>query len=71
MYKLYGSWRSLAAYRVRVALNFKQLPYDEEMIDIAVGEQLTPSFRALNPQGAVPVLAIKDGPRLTQSLAIL
>jgi maleylacetoacetate isomerase len=71
MYKLYGSWLSLAAYRVRVALNFKQLPYDEEMIDIAVGDQLTPSFRALNPQGAVPVLVIKDGPQLTQSLAIL
>lgn len=71
MYKLYGWWRSLAAYRVRVALNLKRLPYDEEMIDLMAGDQLAPKFTALNPQGAVPVLVIDDGPALTQSLAIL
>jgi maleylacetoacetate isomerase len=71
MYKWYGSWRSLAAYRVRVALNLKSLDHDEEMIDMMGGDQHTPTFKALNPQGAVPVLLIDDGPPLTQSLAIL
>lgn len=71
MYKLYGWWRSLAAYRVRVALNIKRVPYDEEMIDLAAGDQLNPAILSLNPQGAVPILDDGDGPPLTQSLAIL
>lgn len=71
MYRLYGWWRSLAAYRVRVALNFKGVPYDEEMIDLAAGDQLKPSFVAINPQQAIPVLAIDNDAPLTQSLAIL
>ena len=71
MYKWYGSWRSLAAYRVRVALNLKSLSHDEQMIDMMARDQHTATFKALNPQGAVPVLLLDDGPPLTQSLAIL
>jgi len=40
MYRLYGWWGSLAAYRVRVALNIKGVPYDEEPVDLAAGSQL-------------------------------
>jgi maleylacetoacetate isomerase len=71
MYRFYGWWRSLAAYRVRVALNIKRVPYEEEMIDLAAGDQLKPAILSLNPQGAVPILVDDDGPPLTQSLAIL
>src|SRR5579862_1160030 len=71
MYRLYGWWRSLAAYRVRVALNIKRVPYDEETIDLAIGNQLKPTLLALNPQGAVPILTVDDGPPITQSLAIM
>jgi len=71
MYKMYGSWRSLAAYRVRVTLNLKGLDYHEEMIDLMAGGQHTEAFKAINPQAAVPVLVVDDGTPLTQSIAIM
>ncbi|HEX4025429.1 MAG TPA: maleylacetoacetate isomerase [Steroidobacteraceae bacterium] len=68
---MYGFWRSAAALRVRIALNLKKLPFQEQMIDLDAGEQHAPSYRALNPQAAVPTLILDDGTALTQSLAIL
>jgi maleylacetoacetate isomerase len=67
---LYGFWRSLATYRVRMALNWKGIGYTETIVDLGKGEQLAPAFRALNPQGALPLFD-HDGLRLTQSLAII
>ncbi|WP_336485700.1 maleylacetoacetate isomerase [Methylobacterium nigriterrae] len=69
--KMYGNWRSAAAFRVRIALNLKGIPYEEIFIDLDAGDQHRPEFRAINPQGAVPALFDGDGPPLTQSLAIL
>lgn len=74
--KLYSFFRSSAAYRVRIALNLKELPY--EMIPIHLvkngGEQLTSEYRELNPMALVPAF-IDDGEEkgsvLTQSLAII
>jgi maleylacetoacetate isomerase/maleylpyruvate isomerase len=67
---LYGYWRSSAAYRVRIALGWKGLAYRHEFIDLRIGAQSTPEFKALNPQGFVPYF--KDGAHeLTQSLAII
>jgi maleylacetoacetate isomerase len=71
MIKMYGFWRSAASFRVRIALNLKGLPYEEEMVDIDVGDQYTAAYKAMNPQSAVPSLIVDDGPPLTQSLAIL
>jgi maleylacetoacetate isomerase len=68
---MYGNWRSAAAFRVRIALNLKGIPYEETFIDLDAGDQHKPAFRAINPQGAVPALFDGDGPPLTQSLAIL
>ena len=71
--KLYTYFRSSAAYRVRIALNLKGLPY--EMVPIHLtkdgGRQLTPEFRAINPQMRVPALELSGGEVLTQSLAII
>ena len=71
--KLYSYFRSSAAYRVRIALNLKKLPY--EMVSIHLtkggGRQHTPEFRAVNPQGRVPALELSSGEVLTQSLAII
>jgi len=69
--QLYGFWRSLATYRVRIALNLKGMQVPEIMIDLDKGEQHQPKFRKLNPMAAVPALILDDGTALTQSLAIL
>jgi maleylacetoacetate isomerase len=67
---LYDYHRSSAAYRVRIGLNLKGVDYERRTIDLREDEQQSAEYRALNPQGFVPMLEI-DGHRLTQSLAIL
>ncbi len=67
---LYGYWRSSAAYRVRLALAYKGIGYDSVPINLVHGAQSGADFRALNPQGLVPALAI-GGDVLSQSLAII
>lgn len=66
---LYDYWRSSAAYRVRIALHLKGIAYRSIPIDLVAAQQRAPEYRAVNPQGLVPALAI-DGLLLTQSLAI-
>ena len=66
---LYGYFRSSAAYRVRIALNLKELAYRQAPVSLVKAEQRSADFLALNPQGLVP--ALQDGDLLlTQSLAI-
>jgi maleylacetoacetate isomerase/maleylpyruvate isomerase len=67
---LYTYFRSSAAYRVRIALQLKQVDYASAAVHLVRGEQRAPGFHALNPQDLVPVLE-DDGAILTQSLAIL
>jgi maleylacetoacetate isomerase len=68
---LYGFWRSMAAYRVRVALALKGVAVTEVALDLNAGDQFAPEFLALNPEGAAPVLVEPGQPPLTQSMAIL
>jgi maleylacetoacetate isomerase len=67
---LYDYYRSSAAYRVRIGLNLKGIEYESRQVNLLEAEQNSAAYRALNPQGLVPMLEI-DGERLTQSLAIL
>lgn len=68
--KLYGYYRSSAAYRVRIALALKGLDAEPAPVHLRKGEQNVPAYAALNPARLVPALA--DGQRvLTQSLAII
>jgi maleylacetoacetate isomerase len=67
---LHGYFRSSAAYRTRIALNLKGIPYDQRFYHLRKGEQHSEAFRKLNPLGLVPVLEI-DGALLNQSLAII
>src|SRR5258708_14754176 len=46
--QLYGFWRSIASFRVRVALKLKGLPFAEIPIHILSGEQFTPGYHAAN-----------------------
>ena len=70
--ELYSYWRSSASYRVRIALNLKQLPHAYHGVDLTKegGEQFSAAYRAVNPQSRVPTL-VHDGQRFTQSLAII
>jgi maleylacetoacetate isomerase len=70
--KLYGFWRSLATYRVKVALALKGVKVDEVSIDILKGMQHQPDYRSLNPQAVVPSLVLDEGGApLFQSMAIM
>ncbi|MFP5306543.1 MAG: maleylacetoacetate isomerase [Gammaproteobacteria bacterium] len=72
MLKLYSYWRSSSAYRVRIALNLKGLPYETVPVHLVRdgGEQFLEAYRRLNPQSRVPLLVDGDF-ILNQSQAIL
>jgi maleylacetoacetate isomerase len=71
--KLYSYFRSSAAYRVRIALNLKGIPYETASIHLVKdgGHNRRPEFRAINPQMRVPALVTPAGDVLIQSLAII
>jgi len=71
--KLYGYFRSSAAYRVRIALALKGVAVEAASIHLVKdgGQQMKPDYLARNPQGLVPALELDDGTVITQSLAII
>ncbi|MBP2231108.1 maleylpyruvate isomerase [Azospirillum agricola] len=69
--KVYGYFRSSAAYRLRIALNLKGLAAEEQVfVHLRRKEQSAPDYLAVNPMGLVPALE-ENGQILTQSLAII
>ena len=69
--KIFTFWRSLATYRVRMALNLKGMKPEEITVDLFAGHQMKPEFAAVNPMKAIPVLIDDDGTTLHQSMAIM
>lgn len=67
---LYNYHRSSAAYRVRIALALKNIHSDTLTINLLAGQQQSPEYLSINPQGLVPALCINNHV-LTQSLAII
>jgi len=70
--KLYGYFRSSAAYRVRIALNVKGLAYEQVPVHLmrGGGEQKSIAYKTRNPQGLVPFLEVGEH-GFAQSLAII
>jgi maleylacetoacetate isomerase len=68
--RLFDYSRSSASYRVRIALALKGIAYDRIEVNLLQGAQRNEDYRALNPQGLVPMLDTGER-RLTQSLAII
>jgi len=73
--RLWSYWRSSSAWRVRIALGLKGLPWEYAAVDLARGEQWTAEQGARNPAHQVPVLEVREGGRpprlLVQSMAII
>lgn len=80
--RLYGYWRSSSAWRVRIGLALKGLPYQYQAVNLLAGEQDAAEHVARSPLHQVPVLevlgragpGVADAPaplRLVQSMAIL
>lgn len=70
--KLYTFWRSIASFRVRIALNLKDLSVETEQVNLLRGEQHNADYAALNPQHALPALVLDEGGTpLFQSMAIM
>lgn len=71
MTKLYSYFRSSSAYRVRIALNFKNVNYTIKPVHLVKdgGEQHRDDYKKLNVLSQVPTL-IDNNKCLTQSMAI-
>jgi len=71
MFTVYGMADSGNCYKVKLALEQLQLPYQWVEVDTTKGETRSAEFLACNPNGQVPTLELEDGSFLPESGAIL
>lgn len=68
---LYGYWRSSASWRVRWALEIKQIPFNYIPVNLLTGENKSPEHLARSPMGSLPVFETETGKFLSESMAII
>jgi maleylacetoacetate isomerase len=69
--KLHTFFRSSTSFRLRIALNWKGLPYESVYTSLPKMQHKDPAYLALNPQGLVPALVTDEGKAYTQSMAMI
>jgi glutathione S-transferase len=70
MLTLYDYTMAPSPRRARILLAEKGVQYTKVQIDLAAGEHLSPSFRAINPACTVPALLLNDGTVITENAGI-
>lgn len=71
MYKVYGDMLSGNCYKIKMLLTFLNIEHEWIHVDILKGETQTAAFKAINPNGKIPLLVINDKQVLAESNAIL
>lgn len=69
-FELYNASQSICSHKVRFALHAKDQDFIEHKLDLWSGDQLTPEYLAINPNGLVPTL-IHKGTNIIDSLVIV
>lgn len=68
--ELYNASQSTCSQKVRICLAEKGLDFIDHQVDLWKGEQLTPEYQALNPNGVVPTLVVDAEPIVDSSVII-
>lgn len=55
-------WPTPNGWKVSIALEEMNLPYSVRYLNIGAGEQFTPEFQAINPNGRMPAIVDPVGP---------
>jgi len=68
--KFYDCSTAPSPRRVRIFLAEKGITVPTVQVDLRNNEQLTPAFRAINPDATVPALELDDGTRINDAIGI-
>ena len=71
MYKVFGDIQSGNCFKIKLLLSFLAIEHEWIHVDILAGDTQTAAFKAMNPNGKIPLLQLDNGDVLVESNAIL
>lgn len=71
MYEVFGDMVSGNCYKVKLLMQFVNIPHGWVHVDILANETYTADFKRMNPNTRIPVVVLDDGRYLWESNAIL